>query len=191
MNRTTPEDHPITRVEWVDPATLRANSYNPNKVFPYEFDLLRTSILEDGWTQPVVARRDGEIVDGFHRWTLASTDPDVQRVSGGKVPVVYVDCADPTRQMMSTVRHNRARGQHGVLKMWDIVRAAQAAGLSDDDICAGMGMEIEEVERLSDLRGSPETAGKESFGKGWVPDIETKPTKRPRAKKAKAKNAAR
>ena len=180
--RTTPNDHPLARVEWVDPTTLRANNYNPNKVFPPELELLKTSILADGWTQPVVARRDGDIVDGFHRWTLASTDPDVRAASESKVPVVYVDCADPAGQMMATVRHNRARGQHGVLKMGDIVRAAQAAGLSDDDICTGMGMELEELERLADLRGSPETAGKESFGKGWIPDIETKPVRPPRKK---------
>lgn len=185
MIRKKPEDHPLCAVVWEDPLKLHANNYNPNRVFSVEFGLLRTSILEDGWTQPVVARRDGEIVDGFHRWTLASTDPDVRAASGGKVPVVYIECADPVAQMMATVRHNRARGKHGVLKMGEIVRAAQSSGLSEEEIRAGMGMDGEEIDRLAEFRGSPETAGKDSFGKGWVPDIETKPPpRRPRAKKA-------
>lgn len=169
-----PEDHPLSKVVWVDPRELHANNYNPNRVFSVEMNLLKTSILEDGWTQPVVARRDGEIVDGFHRWTLASTDADVIAASDGKVPVVYIECTDPVAQMMATVRHNRARGKHGVLKMGEIVRSAQRAGVSESSICKGMGMELEEVERLADMRGSPKAAGKESFGMGWAPDIKTK-----------------
>src|SRR5689334_2269728 len=34
-------------------------------------DLLRQSLLEDGWTQPVVTLKDGTIVDGEQRWTTA------------------------------------------------------------------------------------------------------------------------
>ncbi len=168
--RAEPAQHPISAVEWVDPATLRSNLYNPNRVFKLELQLLKRSLLEDGWTQPIVARPDGEIVDGFHRWTLGSTDPDVQAMTGGLVPVVRLDPGDEIHQMASTVRHNRARGQHGILKMGDIVRAAMAAGATEADVCARFGMEPEEVDRLADVRSSPEHAGKDSFGRGWVPD---------------------
>lgn len=167
--KTKPADHPITTVEWCDPKTLHANNYNPNRVFPTELELLKQSILEDGWTQPIVARPDGEIVDGFHRWTVGQ-DPAVAALSGGLVPVVILRNADPVHQMASTVRHNRARGQHGILKMADIVRAAQAAGCTEDDICKRFGMEPEEIDRLADMRPSPQHAGKDSFGRGWVPD---------------------
>jgi hypothetical protein len=67
------------------------------------------------------------------------------------------------------VRHNRARGQHGILKMGNIIRALQESGMSEEAIHARLGMEPEEQERLSDIRTSPEAAGKDSFGKGWVP----------------------
>src|SRR5262245_27363791 len=140
------ENQPLNVVEWVDPKTLRANHYNPNKVAPPEMDLLKISILEDGWTQPIVARPDGEIVDGFHRYTLGSTDPDVPALTGGLVPVVRLRDADMAHQMMSTIRHNRARGTHRVIRMAEIVTALKDQGLSEDEIMHRLQMEDEEVE---------------------------------------------
>lgn len=161
---------PLDAVVWVAPSSLHSNSYNPNKVFAPELELLKLSIMEDGWTQPIVARHDGEIVDGFHRWTLATNDKDVAALTDGKVPVVYL-AADKSKadQMLSTVRHNRARGQHGILKMGEIVRGLRDAGLSEEDVERRLGMEPEERERLEDTRGSPTAAGKDDFGQGWVP----------------------
>jgi ParB-like chromosome segregation protein Spo0J len=156
-------------LKWVKPSTLHGNSYNPNRVFSLELELLKKSIIENGWTQPIVVRHDNEIVDGFHRWTVAK-DPEVAALTGGLVPVVVLPVGTLAEQMMATVRHNRARGQHGILKMADIVRAAQAEGLSEEAICSGFGMEPEELDRLADMRPSPKHAGKDSFGRGWVPD---------------------
>lgn len=169
MKRIQPNDHPLGAVVWIPRTELRANHYNPNRVFTRELALLKQSILEDGWTQPIVARPDGEIVDGFHRWTL-SADPEIAALSGGLIPVVRLAPASAADQMASTVRHNRARGQHGILKMSTIVREAAAAGMTGDVIEKKFGMEQEEIVRLSDTRPSPASAGKESFGKGWVPN---------------------
>jgi ParB-like chromosome segregation protein Spo0J len=160
--------HPLQDLKWVAPSVLHANGYNPNHVFGPEMDLLRLSILEDGWTQPIVARAGGEIVDGFHRWTLAQRHPELQ--VNGNVPVVYLpDEKSLPDQMLSTIRHNRARGQHGILKMGEIVRTLRDAGLTEEEVERRLGMEAEERERLEDLRTSPAAAGKESFGRGWVP----------------------
>lgn len=174
MNRTKPDDHPIAHVTWVDPKKLRGNAYNPNRVFPTELELLKQSIIEDGWTQPIVVRppdADGfyEIVDGFHRSSVSMLT-DIAALTGGLVPIVVLAETELVKQMMSTVRHNRARGQHGILKMAEIVRTAQEDGLTEEEICTGFGMEPEEIDRLADMRPSPEHAGKDSFGRGWVPD---------------------
>lgn len=166
---TPTRQHPLANIRWVDPSTLRANGYNPNHVFSPEFELLKISILEDGWTQPVVVRENGEIVDGFHRWTLASTDPEIKAISGGLVPVVMLPNKSEAEQMMATIRHNRARGKHGILRMADIVRAIASSGLDEADVQRRLGMDREEFQRLTDLRGSPESKSKDSFGKGWVP----------------------
>lgn len=163
------ERQPVSTVRWVQRAKLRANAYNPNSVAPPELDLLRTSILEDGWTQPVVALPDMTIVDGFHRWAV-SADPAVRVLTGGLVPVVVID-ADPTHRMMSTIRHNRARGTHAVLRMAEIVRSMVEAGLEHGDICHRLGMESEELERLLDRSGMTVrgTGGARNFGKAWTP----------------------
>lgn len=165
----TRKPQPLDSVEWVDPATLHANSWNPNKVFSPEMALLKHSILEDGWTQPVVAHPDGQIVDGFHRWTLASRDPDIRVASAALVPLVRISSRSAADAMAATVRHNRARGQHGILRMGDIVRAMRAEGMDDARICKMLGMEEEEVERLADERASPERAGRDFYNKGWAP----------------------
>lgn len=163
------ESQPVSRVQWVDPAKLRANNYNPNHVFSPEKRLLKLSILAHGWTQPIVARTDGEIVDGFHRWTLARTDADVQALTGGLCPVVYLEGITIEEQMLATIRHNRARGQHGIIKMGEIVRALLDSGMGREMISSLLQMEDEEVERLADTTPSPQQAGMDHFGHGWVP----------------------
>jgi ParB-like chromosome segregation protein Spo0J len=168
-NQSKHTGQPLNKVDWVDPGELRANSYNPNRVFSPELKLLKLSILEHGWTQPIVARGDGEIIDGFHRWTLAKSDPDIRQLTGGLCPVVRVSNISREDQMLATIRHNRARGQHGILKMADIVRNLNAAGMNAEMIRDALQMEDEEIERLLDTRESPDQAGVDSFGRGWVP----------------------
>jgi len=175
-------ENPLERLQWLDPQELEANDYNPNNVFPAERALLRESLLADGWTQPIVARRVGErleIVDGFHRWTLSRQFADVLDLGRGKVPVVILDETSEPDARASTVRHNRARGQHAILRMSEIVRSMRSAGESVETIMRKLGMEREEVDRLMEARPAPEVAGKDSFGKGWVPDPKaTHPSKR-------------
>jgi ParB-like chromosome segregation protein Spo0J len=162
---------PVSAVQWVDPARLDANDYNPNRVAPPELDLLKVSILADGWTQPVVVRETGnrfEIVDGFHRWTLASTDADVAGLTGGLVPVVVIN-PSATDQRMSTVRHNRARGTHHVMRMADIVIALHDAGVADDTIRVGLGMDDEELHRFLQRGRMIERGRADDFNPAWRP----------------------
>lgn len=160
---------PVSGVRWMHRDNLRPNDYNPNKVAPPELELLIISILEDGWTQPIVALPDMTIVDGFHRHTV-SADPRLIERFRGMVPVVVVN-ADPVHRKMSTIRHNRARGTHGVLPMADIVQGMVQEGVSKEDIMRRLQMEDEEVDRLIDRAGMPQHVERDTkaFGKSWVP----------------------
>lgn len=171
MSRTNRQ--PVSNVQWLHRTELKANDYNPNSVAPAELELLKLSILEDQWTQPIVALPDKTIVDGFHRWTV-SADPRIYALTDGFVPVVLL-AADPVHRMMSTIRHNRARGTHAVLRMADIVRQMAVAGLPADEICRRLGMEDEELERLLDRAGMTVrgTRGVSGFGKAWAPSRNT------------------
>ena len=167
---------PLSRVQWLTRDRLVPNTYNPNHVAPPELALLKISLLEDGWTQPIVAfeRPDGklEIIDGEHRWRTAD-DPEVSAMTGGKVPVVTLHGTEADR-MIATVRHNRARGEHGVLPMSTIVAALRKAGLPASTIEHRLQMEDEEVDRLSERAGLPEVISRThgSFSSGWVPGKE-------------------
>lgn len=161
---------PVSNVKWIHRDKLTPNNYNPNAVAPPELKLLAVSILEDGWTQPIVVLplNDGtyQIVDGFHRWTLSGTE--ALSKYGGMVPVVEVK-QDPVHQKMSTIRHNRARGTHGVLPMAKIVRSIIESGVSMEEMRIRLGMDKEEVERLNDRRGTPTRVADSSkgFSESW------------------------
>ena len=163
------DSQPVSAVQWVPRGRLRSNLYNPNSVAPAELELLKLSILEDGWTQPIVALPDMTIVDGFHRWTV-SADPHIRAMTDGLVPVVVIQ-ADTNHRMASTIRHNRARGTHAVLKMAEIVRSMVESGMDHAEVCRRLGMEDEELERLLDRAGMTVrgTAGVNGFGKAWEP----------------------
>lgn len=168
-------DMPISHVEWVPRDSIRPNDYNPNKQPPPEHRLLKVSILQDGWTQPIVVFDDGTgskpvIVDGEHRWRASNND-EVKALTGGMVPIVRIK-GNLHHRMMSTIRHNRARGEHHVLPMADIVKALLDAGIKKDDVQFLLQMEEEEVERLAEKAGLPEkvTRSHGDFNKGWVPE---------------------
>ena len=164
------EQMPISKVEWVKATELKANDYNPNHDAPVELKLLKVSLIEDGWTQPVVIRENNEIVDGFHRWTLCSKDKDVSKMTDGHVPVVRLKEKDISNQMMSTIRHNRARGVHGVMLMADIVQKLKDENKVPDNIIQEkLGMEEEEVVRLHDQSGMTKRGSKQEFNTGWRP----------------------
>ena len=56
-------------VAYVPIGSIKPNKYNPNRQSAHDFELLCSSISEDGFTQPVVCQKETrEIVDGEHRW---------------------------------------------------------------------------------------------------------------------------
>lgn len=147
--------------------------YNPNKMAPPEFALLKVSIKQDGWLFPilVLSKIDNEdkytIVDGFHRWKV-SGEPEIYPITNGFVPVLVLD---PPNRKATTVRMNRIKGTHAVLSMAEIIQSEIEAGVSVDEICELYGMEDEEVERLAARVGLPlqilEKA--KGFNKSWIP----------------------
>jgi len=115
------ENMPISNIEWIDVDELNANDYNPNVVFTKEKELLKFSIIKNGWIQPILTTEENIIIDGFHRATLAKTDKEVKKLTNSKVPVVRMKLSEPER-MLLTIRINRAKGSHIAVKMGDIIK---------------------------------------------------------------------
>lgn len=141
---------PLSTLQWVDRDRVKPNDYNPNKVSKQNLELLKQSILTNGWTLPIVVRSDFTIIDGFHRWTVAGEEP-LKSMLEGKVPVVIVEHKDKAGNIYGTVTHNRARGTHLLEPMKAIVRELMGEGKSVEEIGKQLGMRPEEIFRLSDF----------------------------------------
>jgi hypothetical protein len=69
--------------------------------------------------------------------------------------------------MAATIRHNRARGVHGVMPMADIVAKLIRNGWHDDDIAKELGMDADEVLRFKQNIGLPELFKDHTFSASW------------------------
>ena len=169
------KSEPVDCVLWVEATTVGANNYNPNAVAPPEMALLEHSIVEDGYTQPIVAwETDGkyEVVDGFHRHRIGRESAVVRQRINGYLPLVRINSEREDRgdRIASTIRHNRARGKHQVQAMSDIVIELKRRNWSDARIGKELGMDPDEVLRLCQITGLAELFSDELFSRSW--DIE-------------------
>jgi ParB-like chromosome segregation protein Spo0J len=165
-------NEPVDFVQWLPAETVRANDYNPNKVAPPEMRLLERSITEDGYTQPIVGCPvdDGiEVIDGFHRNKVGKTSKKIRGRIHGYLPIVSIraDRTDSKDRMAATIRHNRARGVHGVMPMADIVAELIRNGWHDDDIAKELGMDADEVLRFKQNLGLPDLFKEHTFSASW------------------------
>lgn len=165
------KEQPVDRVRWVDIDKVEANNYNPNSVARTEMRLLYISILQDGYTQPIVTIYDEKndkyvIVDGFHRYYVCKTNKDIYDRNHGKLPITVID-KDINDRMASTVRHNRARGKHSIQGMSSMVFKMLSNGWSDTEICNELGMEVEELARLKHITGFSKLFENSEYSKAW------------------------
>jgi len=164
---------PVDFVKWVKNPLVHSNDYNPNSVAPPEMELLRLSIASDGYTQPIVSMSndDGtsEVIDGFHRHRVGKECEDIQSRVHGYLPLVQIRASqeDKSDRMASTIRHNRARGKHKVEAMSEIVVELKRRFWSDDKIAKELGMESDEVLRLTQITGLSMLFADRDFSEAW------------------------
>lgn len=167
-------NEPVDFVEWVKADSVVANDYNPNSVAPPEMELLRLSISADGYTQPIVTFPETSgrcVVDGFHRNRVGKECPDIQSRVHGYLPVVTINPSQEDRgdRIASTIRHNRARGKHRVDGMSEIVIELKRRNWSDEKIGKQLGMDPDEVLRLTQISGLAEMFADREFSEAWNP----------------------
>jgi len=168
---------PVDFVKWVTADDVRANDYNPNSVAPPEMELLRHSIREDGYTQPIVAwsgtdKGGVEVVDGFHRHRVGRECDDVRERVHAYLPVVDINTGRTGKgdRIASTIRHNRARGKHKVDAMSDIVIELKRRNWNNARISRELGMDEDEVLRLCQITGLSDIFSNQEFSSSW--DVE-------------------
>lgn len=165
---------PVYNIISVPIEKITPNAYNPNAVAPPEMKLLYQSIKEDGYTMPIVCYYSREedtyiIVDGFHRYRIMLEYPDIYNREQGMLPVSVID-KPLDHRMASTVRHNRARGNHDVDLMSNIIKELHEIGRSDAWIAKHLGMDRDEILRLKQITGLAALFKDINFGKAWKPE---------------------
>ena len=165
---------PVYNVLSIPVEKIQANAYNPNSVASPEMKLLYESILNDGYTMPIVCyylpeNDKYEIVDGFHRYTIIKKHKDIFDREEGRLPVVVID-KDISNRMASTIRHNRARGSHSIDLMSNIVAELLEMGKSDKWIAKHLGMDADELLRLKQITGLASLFKDKEFSKSWEVD---------------------
>lgn len=170
-NELSPVKQPIDFVKWVPVDKVEPNDYNPNSVAKVEMGLLYKSIKHDGYTQPVVAIYDEDkdkyvIVDGFHRYFTCKSNKDIYERNSGYLPVTVIK-KDINERMAATVRHNRARGEHSVSGMSNMVFEMLNNGWSDEEICNHLGLDPEEILKLKHITGFSKLFKNKDYNKAW------------------------
>lgn len=158
---------PCLAIKLVNRDDIMANNYNPNSVPSDKMELLKQSIIDNGFCFPIVTIWSKEeqkyvIIDGFHRFTMCSPEwLDIEQV-----PVVVLD-HDISRRMAATVQFNKARGVHEIDGDADIVKSLSQQGLSDEEICKHLGLDAETVLRYKQLTGILDLFKNTSYSPAW------------------------
>ena len=180
MHENSPmKSEPVDCVLWVKNETVHANDYNPNSVAPPEMELLRLSISNDGYTQPIVSMlsetgEGREVIDGFHRNRVGKECEEIQSRVNGYLPVVTIRESQEGKadRIASTIRHNRARGKHRVESMSDIVVDLKKRNWSPKKISKELGMDADEVLRLAQVSGLTEMFSDKQFSTAWTAKVQ-------------------
>jgi len=169
------KNEPVDFVKWVKNTEIVANDENPNKVAPPEMEILEVSIMNDGYTQPIVTwgnekKNKIEVIDGFHRNRVGKESNVVSQRVKGYLPIVNIrkEQSDKNDRIASTIRHNRARGKHQVDAMSEIVIELKNRNWTNKRIAKQLGMDEEEVLRLCQISGLEHLFNDRDFSQSWV-----------------------
>jgi hypothetical protein len=158
---------PCTAVLLVRRELVQANTYNPNHVPADKMELLRTSILGNGFCFPVVTIWDPDlqhfvIIDGFHRSLIFGPD----WLDCDYLPIVVLPHTVAQR-LAATAQFNKARGFHQVDLDADLVRALLEQGLTEEQVSEQLGLELEAVHRYKQLTGIAELFARADWSLAW------------------------
>lgn len=170
------ETQPISNIHWIETSRIVANSYNPNVVMNSELGLLKSSLMKNGWIQPLLLNQPEKesdpfnLIDGYHRFWLCLNDKELQRMFNGCVPCVIFNLPQP-ECMLLTVRINRAKGSHVAIRMHELVSTVfNQFSYTKQEIAKQIGADIAEINLL--LQENVFTkldVANHSYSKAWVP----------------------
>ncbi len=120
--------------------SVRPNDWNPNVVDPTMLEAIRFDLETNGWlaSQAMTVwntdergRKQGVILDGEHRWTLAT--------SMKKVPAVLLDGLTEVQAKALTLKLAQRRGHFDSDQLADVVRSLQRSAELSKDLSMHLG----------------------------------------------------
>lgn len=162
--------------QWVPRDSIEPNEWNPNEMEQEERDMLRNSIQNQGWTQPIVVHaEDMYIIDGEQRWTVAGSeeiqeneDLTPESVPAGHVPVFGITIEEDEAKV-STIQHNRAKGFVEYDSLYDYFEEFQQQDALDE-LSSELQLDDEQVLRIVEDQTVAGAIGEEEDpGPAWVP----------------------
>lgn len=159
------------KINMVPIESVRPASWRATHVLKPDMDLIRVSLYETGWIQPVQVRlSDMTIIDGYHRWVAASATPKVRQKLGENIPVIFHDI-DEVDAMVLHVRLNRARGNVVAYPLGKLLKNIIVSGKYDSaDLETILNMSADEVDlMLSSGLLKRKTYTEHTYSKAWVP----------------------
>lgn len=158
---------PCANTILVNRALVIANTYNPNHVSDDKLELLRRSIVDNGFAFPVVTIWDDDqqlfvVVDGFHRYLISGP----KWLGMSHVPLAVLS-HNAAQRMLATWQFNKARGAHEVDLDADLIRALIQQGMEEEEIAKHLGIDLDTVYRYKQVAGIAELFKNADYSMAW------------------------
>lgn len=145
-------DFPVLSPIMVHSSLVEANDYNPNHVAKDKMELLKISILQNGFCFGIVSIFDANInkfviIDGDHRNQITGKD----WLNIEYKPLIILNHSMDKR-LSATMQFNKARGVHRVEGNAELLKRMVDSGASDMFICKTLGIDADELLRLKRLK---------------------------------------
>jgi ParB-like chromosome segregation protein Spo0J len=133
--------------EMVDIHALKLAEYNPRRISEEEMTKLVNSLKEFGFIQPVIARREDNLVIGGHQRIAAYQKVLTDTGGDTKVPVVFLDSISDERVKILNLALNRISGEWDFEKLALIFEEFNGKDLSMGEISLS-GFDDKEIKSL-------------------------------------------
>lgn len=158
---------PVLNTVLVHKDMIQPNDYNPNHVAKDKLELLKTSIVQNGFAFGIVAIFDTSIdkfviIDGYHRDLITGNN----WLKLTYKPLVILE-HDISKRLSATVQFNKARGVHRIDGNMELIKRMVEVGVKDIEICKTLGIDADELLRMKRAKKIAEVYKGSSYSKSW------------------------
>lgn len=162
---------PIYDVKKIPIQKIGANFYKINYLDQEKYNLLKLSILKDGFTSALICFYDKksdkyEIVDGFYRYKVAIENKEILQKEEWCLPVVLLKKDDLKFYLFSHIRHNKIKSEIFLEALIKVLK--DFSFIEQKEWLQECGFKEDELLRLKQLSGLREFFKDKDFSKTLI-----------------------